>query len=103
MSTETKSAPPEIVKPHIIRINRTRETEKLYTLERKRNDAIKAAAKEYAKVMDHPAREYWSRTIPQALFDTLESFQGSSSYAAAKAYCEWYETREAELLEAEKK
>lgn len=79
-------------KPSNIRIDRMEETEKLYRLEHLRSEAIRAAANELAVVLGHDGeKDYWKVTMPQALFDVLDSFELAASYQAAKAFVESYE------------
>jgi len=60
--------------------------EKLYDLERKRNEIIHACAKQWAKIAKVSDKEHWTRCIPQALHDTLESYQTECGIIAAEAY-----------------
>lgn len=94
MSVEVK----RYTRPRIIMIGRSRETESLYTAERRRNDAVQAAAKKLAAVLGHAPGEYWTRTIPQALFDTLESFQREAAYLAAREFVRSVEQRWPEMV-----
>ena len=64
--------------------------EKLYALEHVRSEAIKAAAKEQAIVMQHEDGEFWTRTMPEALASMLESYERAASIAAALGYLRRY-------------
>lgn len=64
--------------------------EKLYALEDTRNKAIKAAAQELADVLGHTKEEYWTKTIPEALANVLESYERAASVAAAIGYLRQY-------------
>ena len=79
------------IEPRAIMISRYEETERLYTLEHRRNELIKKCAKEWMKVQECPADEFWERAIPQALFDILDSFGGGE--VAAAAYLEHWKKR----------
>ena len=67
-------------------ISRSDETEKLYRLEEKRNVAIKDCATEWAKINAVPQEEFWTQSLPQALFDLLQSFDSKAAEMAALAY-----------------
>jgi hypothetical protein len=58
----------------------------LYRLEEKRSEAIQACAHEWAKLMDVSSDDLWSKSMPQALFDTLETFDTSCAIIAAEAF-----------------
>lgn len=60
--------------------------EKLYALEDARDKAIMAAAKELAVILGHDKGEYWSKTLPEALANVLESYERASARAAAIGY-----------------
>lgn len=66
---------------------------KLYQAEERRSTAIKTCATEYCRLaeLDHKDQiVFWKTAIPQALFDTLDSFETSASITAAKAFLEHY-------------
>lgn len=69
-------------------ISHGKDTDRLYELEDKRNDLIQKCAKEWAKIMDIPPKEYWNTAVPQALHDTLSSFAPKYSIAAVIGYLE---------------
>jgi hypothetical protein len=62
------------------------EGAKLYELERKRNEAISACATQWAKIAGVDKKEYWTRSLPQALHDALESYQTQCGIIAATAF-----------------
>lgn len=72
--------------PECIRIGRSDRTERLYALESASTTAIGKAARELAQVLNHDKGEYWTRTMPLALFTVLESFDRHASEAAAVGY-----------------
>jgi hypothetical protein len=69
------------------------KTKRLYMLEEARSEAIAKAAREYARVMGHDERDYWVRTMPQALFDLLDSFDVDAAHAAAEAFLDYQRRR----------
>lgn len=74
--------------PHTIRIGMNSISRRLYQAEEERTKAIKKAAKELAKVLGHSEDEFWSKTMPQALFDILISFDTTAATEAATAFLE---------------
>lgn len=69
---------------------------KLYELENKRSDVIKACAETWAKIAEVSKKEYWTRSLPQALHDTLEAYQIECGIIAAEAFLKrhgWTVTR----------
>lgn len=81
----------EYTKPKSVSIAFSKESKRLYGLEANRSVAIKDCATEWAKVTGVEQSEFWTRSIPQVLFDTLNSFDREAAYIAAKAYIEAYE------------
>ena len=76
-----------IVEPKEIFIGDSDAAKTLYRLENKRNAAITACATEWGKVMDVDLeRMLWSQLMPQALFDTLESYSPAAAIIAAEAF-----------------
>ena len=57
-----------------------------YGLERRRDALIEKCAAEWSKVLKVPIPEYWTKAIPQALLDTLNSWGNQYSTPAAEAY-----------------
>ena len=77
-------------------ISAGKTSERLYKLEDKRSEAIKACAEEWAKLMKVPEDRYWEQTLPQALFDTLESYEVAAAAIAAEQFLKqlgWEVTR----------
>ncbi len=66
------------------------DEKKLYTLEDKRSNAVRKAAKELAKVLEHEEKDFYSKTYPQALFDILTNYEKGAAIAAAKSFLEIY-------------
>jgi hypothetical protein len=60
--------------------------EKLYDLERRRNDIIHDCARQWMKIAKISDKEHWFRGVPQALHDTLESYQTECGIMAAEAF-----------------
>lgn len=61
---------------------------KLYRLEEKRNDAIHEAAVELGNVLGHDERQFWTRTVPEALLSVLQNFDRTAARLAAEAFLE---------------
>lgn len=89
------------VRPRVVRVGRTKATENLYNREHDRSEAIRRAAVELAWVLDIPESEFWTRTMPQALFDTLESYEIGAGYVAAKAYVDWVRIQHPDVADLE--
>jgi len=87
----------DVVVPTIMMIGRGPDTEKLYKLERQRQDIIGRCAKEWAEVMEVPESEFWKRSLPQQLFDILESWERASAVAAAEAFLAYAKDKWPEL------
>jgi|GEM_PF-5269720 len=87
----------EYRKPTLVRIDRMKETEKLYTLEHKRNELIKNCCKEWANLYKIPEEHFWKVALPQGLYDLLESFDTKASVLACITFLEHkgYETKKA--------
>lgn len=81
------------MKPMPLRLERQERTEELYRLEHQRNEAIIGAAREWAKYMGVQKKEFWTRALPQQLFDLLDSFEHGASRMAAEAYLELHKQR----------
>jgi hypothetical protein len=63
-----------------------REQQRLYDLEAARNATIVACAKEWLAIKGLDDDRYWPEALPQALFDTLESYSPQYSIIAAEAF-----------------
>jgi hypothetical protein len=71
--------------PHQFYVPKAEETERLYSLEEKRSNIMKECAKEYSKVCSIPEGEYWTRAIPQMLFDILDNYDTTAALLACEA------------------
>jgi hypothetical protein len=60
--------------------------EKLYDLERKRNDIIRECAKRWAKIAEVSEKNFWTQSLPQALHDLLEAWDTAASIIAAESF-----------------
>lgn len=80
--------------PRTIRIPRTPETERLYKLELAAETAFRKAAQELAKVRNDSPLDFWTVTLPQALFDFLDGWHSPAVLAACKATVERIEARD---------
>lgn len=78
----------QIIKPSSQFVGRGDDTERLYGLERLRNDTILKCAVEWSAICGVSDVEHWTRAVPQALFDTLSSFGPRYAIAAAVAFLE---------------
>lgn len=58
---------------------------KLYRLEEKRNELMSDCAREWAKANGVPESEFWTRSLPQAMFDLLNSYQVEPVILACEA------------------
>jgi hypothetical protein len=72
--------------PQRIRIGRGKSTDRLYDLEEKRQAAIEACAKEWAKVRGVDDGRYWIETLPQQLFDIMESYDPYIAITACEGF-----------------
>lgn len=78
---------PKYVEPALVWIGSDgKPNERLYELERKRTDLIGDCARQWAIVCGVDKSEYWTRSIPQALHDTLEAFETAAGILAAEAF-----------------
>ncbi len=74
------------IKPRSVWIGQ--EARALYAAEERRRKAIGACATEWAKVTDTPKTQYWKQSIPQVLFDTLNTYETGAALIAAEAFLE---------------
>jgi hypothetical protein len=77
---------PKYRKPTGIYIPRNEDTERLYELERKRNDAFQAAAEELQKVCSF--EHFWQEAVPEAMLNILEGWDHNAAILGAIAYLE---------------
>lgn len=57
--------------------------EKLYELEAERNKVITAAAEEHGKMLGHNKKQFWTHSLAEQLYSTLDSYEKSAAEAAA--------------------
>ena len=76
------------VKPSSIFIPRCDESEKLYEAEAERQKIIERCARLWMDLHQISDSEFWTRGIPQQLFDILDSWDKGAAYIAAKAFVE---------------
>ena len=69
-------------------------TARLYRLEERRDEAIEGAARELGKLWGNSEKNFWTDTMPQALYDILERFDTQAALAAAKAFVRNHEHEE---------
>lgn len=62
--------------------------QKLYNLETRRNEIIKACAKEQGNILGFSEAEFWTHSMPEALLSVLDSFDKRAALLAAQAYVE---------------
>lgn len=94
----------EYRRPHGPYLYRTETTEFLYDLERKRDQAFEAAAKELGKVLE--LEEFWYEALPEAILSFLEGWDSSAAVLAAEVYLEKQKVRQEKikrLTEAEER
>lgn len=72
--------------PQRIRIGRGKPTERLYALEEKRQAAIEACAREWARIRGVAEERYWIETLPQALFDIMEAYDPYVAITACEGF-----------------
>ena len=73
------------------RIGRMKETERLYVLEEQRNQKIIECAEEWQKLQKNVNKietDFWTRAIPQAIFDLLTSWDKKAVKEAIREYQE---------------
>lgn len=87
----------EYVEPQSLFVSgESREGRKLYALETMRSEIIEKCAQQWARIADVDKSEYWTRSIPQMLHDTLEAYQTECGIIAAEAFLKrhgWTVTR----------
>ena len=74
---------------------------KLYELERKRSELMEQIATIWAQIAEVDKAEYWTRSLPQALHDTLEGYQLECGIVAAEAFLKrhgWKIERPAKMI-----
>jgi hypothetical protein len=69
--------------PQVTFIGRNDDTEKLYAAEDAVREAVKEAADELGDVLGINRQDYWTRTMPIALMQLLDTFEKAVSEAAA--------------------
>lgn len=94
--------------PTMRRIGRGSDTEKLYRLEHDRDNAVRMAAAELARVLrsygviERDATQgtpYYTDVLPEALFSLLEGEDTSAALLAALAFVDWYRINRTETYE----
>ena len=75
---------PEYRKPTGPYIDRCDVTEKLYSLETKRNDTFNAAAKELQKVLG--LEHFWQEAVPEAFLNMLQGWDHNAAQLSAVVY-----------------
>ena len=80
-------------KPRLIRISRDYNTKKLYELEEKLHGYLNACTEEWAILNDISLNDFYTHSLPQTLFDLLESMDLESSKIACEGFLEYLEER----------
>lgn len=75
-------------KPGLIRIERFDKTEGLYMAEEHIHELARKAINEWLKITETPKSEYWTKGVPQHLFDYLDSWDREGAELAAVAFLE---------------
>lgn len=68
----------DYVKPTGPRIGRSGRTEKLYALENALSEAFRASSEELGRLMEHKKAEYFTHTLPEAIFSFLEGYDSNA-------------------------
>jgi hypothetical protein len=66
------------------------KSRELVTLERLRQEMVKASAREWLNIMDRATEDFGSTAIPQVLYDTLGDFERGAARVAAQAFLDDY-------------
>ena len=69
-------------------VRERQKSQELVTLERLRQEMVKASAREWLHIMDRATDDFASTAIPQALYDTLGDFDRGAARIAARAFLE---------------
>jgi hypothetical protein len=69
-------------------IGRGEDTEALYKREDKRDEAFKLAAESLGRVLGFTERQFWTHTLPEALFGMLDHWDSMASEQACIAFLE---------------
>lgn len=64
------------------------KSKEFVTLERLRLEMVKASAREWMNLVDLSEEQFWTTALPQALYDTLISFELGAARVAAQAFLE---------------
>jgi GNAT superfamily N-acetyltransferase len=78
-----------VVKPGLIRINRSEESEVLYQLEERLHEVANRSIKAWLRIKElDEKKDFWGTGLPQHLFDYLESWDRDAAEIAALAFLE---------------
>jgi len=80
--------------PTLQRIPANANTQRLYALESRAHGAFTTAAKELARVRGDAESDYWTVTLPQAIFDFLDSTSHTAAVAACKGFLAAFDKNE---------
>lgn len=78
----------QYVKPTNPFIGRGDETEALYQREEKRDETFRAAAESLGRVLKHEPKEFWVKTLPEALYSLLDHWDHHAGELACIAFLE---------------
>lgn len=78
----------QYVKPINPFIGRGDATEALYQKEEKRDNAFRASAEALGRVLDHTDKEFWTKTLPEALYAMLDHWDHHAGELACIAFLE---------------
>jgi len=79
----------DYLKPKLIGIPKALASGKLYLLEEKLSETFSRVAEELGKIRGYRAGEFYSRSIPQAIFDFLELQDDGAAKIAAESFLEY--------------
>jgi len=74
-----------------VRIGRRPDTEKLYKLEKRRNDAIQKCAEEWQRLMGNNIRKdypFFEVALPTAFYDMMDAYDTEAGICASKLFLE---------------
>lgn len=62
--------------------------EQLYKMEEKTHLAFQTAAYELGRILGHTSQQFWTHTMPEALYTFIDSWETGSARAACEAWLE---------------
>lgn len=62
------------------------EATRLYELEEKRSNILRECAQEWSKAVGVSKKDFWTRSLPQAIFDMLHNYEVGTAIVACEAF-----------------